>query len=131
MSKIGAKFDDLELEDIMREMEEIDQSQQSQEHGSLGVADTHGRSHRKIHHPWLSESKEAPPLSESVVEEKVNKKSTMDFNLSGQMDLRFRFNAYGHKIAMTIRDGKNLEIETGDGAKFVLPLTSVPKKKIA
>ena len=136
MSKVEAKFDERELEDIMREMEAL-----NQESNHLQAIDSHEKLPRepsastntpsRLEHALKSRRAQEAFMPSSRESQSVKDKEpcTMDFNISGQMELRFRFNANGHEVVMTVRGDRGLEIVMGRGEKFTLPFSTLHEKK--
>ena len=130
MPEREGNFDDSELEDIMREMEELEKEGQS----SLKEisADSEGRSR------WEGPSRLESAVGRSPEHWESGEATTcarpqsppnaLRLNISGQMELQLYFDSCGHRAKITIFEGKGLEIETESGAKFILPFDIGPKK---
>ena len=119
MSDGQSNFDDSELEDIMREMEELEKAG--------GATSPKGASADKRpsalssiippgpHHLNRGQRSVSPPLSPSPP-------TSMSLNIKGSIELELRFDTNGHKVTLSVNESGTLEVTTQNGAKFSLPL---------
>ena len=119
MSDGQSNFDDSELEDIMREMEELEKAG--------GATPPQGASADKRpsvssgvipsgpHHLNRGQRSISPPLAHSPP-------TSMSLNIKGSMELELSFDTNGHKVTLSVTESGALEVTTQNGAKFSLPL---------
>lgn len=148
MSEGMGNFDDSELEDIMREMEELEREKAPSSPEKIDE-----RVNEKIDRDIKTDAEtdhdaEGPSRLENIIGKGLSKfgqvtplgkgkggdrepgdgPTTMCLNITGQIELQLFFNSSGHDIKIYVAEGKGLEIETGDGAKFSIPFESSLKK---
>ena len=119
MSDREGNFDDSELEDIMREMEELEQE---------GEKNSHWEGPSRLESAVGKDSKDWAQGESSPHTQPQNAPSSLRLNISGQMELQLYFDSCGHRAKITIFEGRGFEIETESGAKFTLPFDQGPKK---
>ena len=118
MSDGQSNFDDSELEDIMREMEELEKAGATAPKGAS--ADKRPSALSSIippgpHHLNRGQRSVSPPLPHSPP-------TSMSLNIKGSMELELLFDTNGHKVTLSITESGALEVTTQSGAKFSLPL---------
>ena len=147
MSGKTGNFDDSELEDIMREMEELegadfDSRFESKRPSKLedvigkGLSDlgqvastaTQGEVSPISAVSAFVQKKTGPSSPRTLPSSRSSGPMTMGLSISGQMELQLSFNSSGHEVKITIMEGKGLEIEMEGGAKFSVPFRDLEEK---